>query len=108
MAKKASRSPSKGTQATEVVTESPKQVKAVQSVTERHTANVVFSCGESVELGISTEIAEACFFLAAGVKCADSVCSISLTPPRAGRDSVLSVRFITPAAAAEFVKSLKD
>lgn len=107
MAKKASRSPSKGTQATKSVTESPEAERPVQSVSEPHTANVVFSVGDTVEVAVPAKTAAACFTLAAGVECPDSACSISLTPPREGRESVLSIRFIHQHAAAEFVKAFK-
>lgn len=107
MAKKASRSPSKGTKSTDTTTDPPKASEAVQDRSARSAANVTFAAGDAVEISLPSEVAESCFALATGIKCPQSVVSISLTPPREGRTSVLSLRFVTPAAAGEFVAASK-
>lgn len=103
MAKKASRSPSKGTKAPNATTEPPKRQDATQGRTGTPVANVTFAHGDTVEVSLPSEVAEACFTLATGVKCPQSVVAISLTPPREDRASVMTLRFVTDTAAGEFV-----
>ena len=108
MAKKAPRSPSKGTKAIDATTEPPNRQDATQGHTGPSVANVTFARGDSVEMSLPSEVAEACFTLATGVKCPQAVASISLTPPRKGRASVMTLRFVTDATAGEFVESVKS
>lgn len=67
---------------------------------------VSFQHGDAVEIRVPADVAAGCVKLATGVACPDSAVAITLTPPRAGRDSVLSLRFVTSAAADEFAASV--
>lgn len=107
MAKKAQKRPSKGTEAPKAVAESPKTPEAASGQPVASQADVSFRHGDAVELNVSAEVAAACFTLATGAECPDSVVAISLTPPREGRSSTLSLRFVTPASAGDFVESVK-
>lgn len=107
MAKKAQKRPSKGTQSPKATGELLKTPEADSGQPVGSQVDVSFRHGDAVELNVSAEVAAACFTLATGSKCPDSVVAISLTPPREGRASTLSLRFVTPAAAGEFVESVK-
>ena len=67
---------------------------------------VSFKHGDAVEIRVPADVAANCVKLATGVTCPDSAVAITLTPPRDGRDSVLSLRFVTSAAADEFAASV--
>ena len=67
---------------------------------------VSFQHGDAVEIRVPAAVAAGCVKLATGVDCPDSAVAITLTPPRAGRDSVLSLRFVTSAAADDFAASI--
>lgn len=107
MTKKASRSPSKGTKAAKSTTESPKSSKAVTGQPEASEPIISFHHGDSVELSLSAAVAKGCFTLATGADCPDSAVAIQITPPREGRVSTLTIRFVTPAAATAFIKTVK-
>ena len=107
MAKNARKRPSKGTEAPKTATESPKSPEADRGQPVATQAGVSFRHGDAVELNVAADVAAACFTLATGAKCPDSVVAISLTPPREGRASTLSLRFVTPASAGDFVESFK-
>lgn len=67
---------------------------------------VSFQHGDAVEIRVPAAVAAGCIKLATGVDCPVTASAISLTPPRAGRDSILSLRFVTSASADEFVASV--
>ena len=107
MAKKAQKRHSRGTETPQTTTESPKAANAATGQPESSESIVSFHHDDSVELSLSAAVAKDCFTLATGVDCPESAVAIQLTPPREGRVSTLSIRFVTSAAADEFVESVK-